>query len=460
LASVEAGGPLGREGAFFWLGVSLAKSLAKAGRDKEAIEFLQTVISQQSVLELQVPAAWALASLHEHRGEYEAAKDVYRQAAQSVATRQGKNLFWARCRTALFSVALLDGTAASLYEDLLEVLALRRSLAPGSAEVAASLSNLAVVESEKGDFETAAEHYKEALDISEHLEPAGKDAATILANYSTALWRAGDLGQAEQSARRSLELREQLDAGAGDISAALINLGVIVDEKGDLDAAEEYYSRALSLVETSAQSAPYKLFILADLGELYWKRGEYERAESFISDALSILGKPKHEGSREIELLNNLGIIEKRKGDYRGARSRFMRARQLAEMLAPNSSDHWAALENLALLDVAEGRTSSSIRWSRRALGAVHEFGPGSLYEARSLMTLGEAYLLQARYALAEESLAKALSILRAYTGCCKTCSRVKESGSLFEFSSVMQQLFLDSRVHAHRQGEAPLRLN
>jgi CHAT domain-containing protein/Tfp pilus assembly protein PilF len=411
------GRPSGHEGAFFWLGVSLAKSLAKAGRTKEAQDLLETIIAQQSVTELQVPALWALGTLRSEVGEIEAARNAYRQAAQLVEVRQGKNLLWARCKTGLFSIALLDGTEALLHEDLLELLALRQSLAPGSAEVAASLSNLAVVESQKGDFEAAAEHYKEALDIGERLEPAGKDVATILANYSAALWRAGDLGKAEQSARRSLDLREQLNAGAEDIFSALINLGAIVDEKGDLDAAEEFYSRALSLVESSPQLAPYKLFILDDLGELYWKRGEYERAESFLTDALSILGRPARVDGREIALLNNLGIIEKRKGNYKKARSRFVRARQLAEILAPNSADDWAALENLALLDVSEGRASSSIHWSRRALRVVHEFGPGSLYEARSLMTLSEAYLLQAGYTLAEGSLVKALSILQTYTG-------------------------------------------
>jgi CHAT domain-containing protein len=416
-AVFPTGRPLRSEGAFYWLGASLAKSLAKAGRAKEAQEFWKTVIAQLSVTELQVSALWSLGTLHSGVGEFEAARNAYREAAQLVEVRQGKNLLWARCRTALFALALLDRTAAHFHEELLELLSLRQSLAPGSMDVSASLSNLAVVESDGGDFEAASEHYKEALDIVERLEPAGRENATILANYSAALWQTGDLGKAEQVALRALEMHEQLNTEAEGIFSALINLGVIVDEKGDLDAAEEFYSRALSLVESNPHLAPYKLFILDDLGALYWKRGEHDRAESFISDALSALGEPGNEGGRVVALLNSLGIIEKGKGNYQKARSHFARASQLAAKFAPNSVEHWATLENLALLDVSERRASASINWSRQAFNVVREFGPGSLYEARSLMTLSEAYLLQARYTLAEGSLVKALSILQTYAG-------------------------------------------
>lgn len=413
-AVFPTGRPLGRDGAFFWLGGSLARSLAKAGRMKEAQEFLTVVIEQLSVVELQVPALWLLGGLHSAVGELEAARDAHRRAAQLIEMRQGKNLLWARCKTALFAVSLLDGTEMHYYKELLELLALRQALAPDSVEVAGSLSNVAVVESERGDFEAAAERYREALNIAERVESAATDVATILANYSVALWRAGDLGQAEEIGRRALDMREQLKAGAESIFSSLNNLGAIVDEKGDLDAAEDLYSRAFSLVESNPQLISYKITSLDNFAAFYWKRGEHERAESFYSEALSIL---KPGDGRGVKLINNLGVIEKHKGNYRKARSYFERARELAERLAPKGADHWTALENLALLDVAEGRPTSSIQWSRRALSVVREFGPGGIYEARSLTTLGEGYLLKAQHALAEENLLKALAILQAYKG-------------------------------------------
>ncbi len=244
------------------------------------------------------------------RGRYPEARDLLERSADlfrqrgdpAGAARTGLDLFW---------VAWHEGNidqAATLLESYLAIF----DDAGDSKGLADAHRMLGVIAAEHHDLDEAARHLEHAL-----------------ASYQ----RRGD------------------EVGA---AAALASLGITAEYRGDLEAACELMEDCLAIARECGDARRIASS-MDNLGFFWQQRGDLERARALHEESLAI---SRSIGDRSLiaAALTNLGSTARQQRAFEDARSALTESLVIARDTADRSRDVADVLEELAALEVAQGR--------------------------------------------------------------------------------------------------------
>ncbi|MFX0061019.1 MAG: tetratricopeptide repeat protein [Candidatus Hermodarchaeota archaeon] len=203
-------------------------------------------------------------------------------------------------------------------------------------------------------------------------------------------WQKGDWDTALEHYQQSLALREQI-GNKSDIAVSLNNIGVIYHSKGELNSAIDYYQRSLTLREALGNKRDIAVSLI-NIGALYRQKGELDSALDYYKRGLDI-----HEtigNKREIAAsLNNIGVIYRQKGLLNMALDYLRRSLTLKELLG-NKQDIASTLNNLGNVYLQKGELDSALDYHQRAL-ALYEATRNKPAIAKSLRNLGKIHHLK-----------------------------------------------------------------
>ncbi|MFI6100415.1 BTAD domain-containing putative transcriptional regulator [Lentzea sp. NPDC051213] len=177
---------------------------------------------------------------------------------------------------------------------------------------AAMHANLGTLYLRLGEYALSVEHHNLAIELYRAL--GDKDAeAGVLNNLSLVHRRSGRLGEARDALVRCLGMLRSADS----VSTCLYNLGQLAVELGELDGAVEHFSQALALAP-NADSHTY-------LGMALRLQGRLAEARTHLERAVEIGNVP----AGEAETLENLAALELAEGKAEDALSLASRALSL-----------------------------------------------------------------------------------------------------------------------------------
>jgi len=260
------------------------------------------------------------------RGDYPRARDVLEKACASLRqTRDRAGL--APALRWLAQTHLRTGRLEPAFEAAYCSLAETRDGAL-DADAASSHGVLCVAFIQRGQYDAAVEHGKEALAISTRL---GHQAGITRNNLhlSIAVRLAGDLDAAAQYALRALASAEESDAKNLVISARLAASRAL-RESGRLEAARELAEGALAIARSSERERDHVL-VLEDLGDLDHLAGRTRQALEKYRQAWRRAETIAAEGDLVAELGWRIGAAQLDLGDVEGARAWIERSLLVAE---------------------------------------------------------------------------------------------------------------------------------
>jgi CHAT domain-containing protein/tetratricopeptide (TPR) repeat protein len=234
------------------------------------------------------------AALHEKKGEYGAAEELYQRAL--VESWKGDNR--SDIATALDNLARLYRTKGS-YTDaeplLLRALSMsEKAHGPAHPDVATILDDLGLVYEAKGEYRRAEPLFLRALAIREGaLGKAHPDVAAVLDDLARLYQVRGEYGRAQPLLERALAIQNKAhDQPRADLATPLHDMALLYQARGDYGHAEPLFLRALAIREGDlGEGHPYVATVLTNLAELYRAQGDYERAEPLLQRALGIQEK-------------------------------------------------------------------------------------------------------------------------------------------------------------------------
>jgi predicted ATPase/DNA-binding SARP family transcriptional activator/uncharacterized protein HemY len=243
--------------------------------------------------------------------------------------------------------------ATALYE---EALALRRALGD-TLGVAGSLNNLGQLRIDLEDFERAATMLEEALMLKRTLGDKHSCASTLMNLGSLARFQ-GDYGRATIYYEEALMLARE----AGDVQGLanlLGNLGVLADQQEHYGRAASLHEEALALHRELGDRRGITTSLI-NLGSVATAQGDYCRAETLYEEALML--KRELEDKRGIaNALAGLGKAAQLRRDFEQARQLHGESLVIYQSLGVKL-DVGACLQDLALLDVAQGQPARAAR--------------------------------------------------------------------------------------------------
>ena len=153
-----------------------------------------------------------------------------------------------------------------------QALAIRRkSLPPDHPDIATSLNNLGMVQSELREYAAAKQSHEQALAIRrKSLPPDHPDIAQSLNNLGNVQYELREYAAAKQSYEQALAIfRKALPPDHPDIAQSLNNLGVVQRELREYAAAKQSHEEALAIRRKSLpKDHPHIAFSLWNLGRL------------------------------------------------------------------------------------------------------------------------------------------------------------------------------------------------
>jgi tetratricopeptide (TPR) repeat protein len=224
-----------------------------------------------------------------------------------------------------------------------------------------------------GRLNNARNWLESALRIaSANLPPKHADLASTLSNLALVLTNQGHYDEAGELIQRALRIEEEvLGPKHLNVATTLNNLAGVLNAKGYYDEAGELFQRALTIEEeVLGPKHPNVATTLGLWASMLNKERHYDEAGELFQRALTIeeeaLG-PKH--PNVATTLNNLAGVLDAKGHYGEAGELFQRALAIMEKaLGPNHPYVAAILGKLAMVLKAEGHPDEARELLQRAL--------------------------------------------------------------------------------------------
>ncbi len=256
----------------------------------------------------------------------------------------------------------------------------------GEGETLQTLSQLARVAQEEGDFAGARKLYQEHVTAlipvlgSEHPR-----VATALSNLASAVYQTGDLEAAADYYRRALAIKEKV-LGPEALSTAftLNDLGSVETARGHIEEASALLERALAVRERGLGPVHARVgMTLVNLAAVRRKQGRTSEALALLERALGITTQVYGEKHANVAFpLGNLGDVLRARGDVAGALVYFRRAVDIREQtLGPEHPQTLQsilvvaeALAELHRCDEARPLLARATAGLERSLGGEHSF--------------------------------------------------------------------------------------
>jgi diguanylate cyclase (GGDEF)-like protein len=241
---------------------------------------------------------WIAGNLFSAVGALAAADGEWQRVAE-IATRRGDAGMLATALAQRVEIALSQGDYARC-ETLARQLAAVAEASGNRVQSAFAEANLGVVERRRGHLDGALDHQERALGLYRAAsDPYG--IAQSLTNLATVHRDRGDFAKALDMALEAVVLREK----TGDkLEIAYRNVGLLYREIEDGSAARSYFERALAVAAKRGAPAAYSPVVGAYAGLLN-DLGEYPAAQNAAEEALAIdiaLGDRPHQGLERLEL--------------------------------------------------------------------------------------------------------------------------------------------------------------
>jgi serine/threonine protein kinase/tetratricopeptide (TPR) repeat protein len=309
-------------------------------------------------------------------------------------------------------------SAEALYR---EALAVRRKLLGNEhPDVATNVVALAVVFDDEGNYPGAEALYREALAMQRKLlGNEHTDVARTLNNLANVLDAEGDFAGAETLYRETLTmLRKFFGNEHPAVAIALSNLANTLDDQGDYAGSEALNKEALAMRrKILGNEHPSVAENLANLGNALLDKGDTKGAEPLEREALAMRRKLLGSEHPDVaESLVNLANVLLDKGDYAGAEKLYREALAMQRKLL--GSDHPSvagSLIGLAAISNGSGKPAQGEAFAREGL-AVREKGlpKGHPDTAEAESILGACLVAEHRYDEAEPLLLGSSAILKA----------------------------------------------
>jgi len=242
--------------------------------------------------------AWLAGNLFSAVGALAAADDEWERVA-TLAKRRGDLDDLVTALSQRVEIALSQGDYAR-SEALAVELATAAVASGNRSQAAFAEANLGVIERRRGHLDEALAHQERALQIYRSADdPYG--TAQSLTNLATVYRDRGDFAKALDMALEAVVLREK----TGDkLEIAYRNVGLLYREIEDGATSKTYFERALDVAAKRASPAAYSPVVGAYAGLLN-DLGEFPAAEAAAREALAIdraLGDRPHQGLERLEI--------------------------------------------------------------------------------------------------------------------------------------------------------------
>jgi len=279
------------------------------------VQLIQELIDRYfGAVNLEKPANCAIvAKVFEYFGEIGKALGLYEKALNRY-----RDLAKTHPQTYLPNVAMTLNNLAVLQSDknddagaeqsCREALGIYRDLLQTNPQIylprlAITLNNLAILQSDRNDYTGAEQGYREALGIYRELAKTNPQTylpyvAGTLNNLANLQKAQNDYAGAEQSCREALGIYRDLlqtnpQTYLPNVAMTLNNLAVLQSDKNDYTGAEQGYREALNiyreLAKTNSQTyLPYVAGTLNNLSNLQKAQHDYAGAEQGYREALGI----------------------------------------------------------------------------------------------------------------------------------------------------------------------------
>lgn len=246
-------------------------------------------------------------------------------------------------------------------------------------DVARTLHNLALANDSMDNYVEAIQLYEKAILIREKvLGTENADLSTSLGNLGSIYADLAEYDKAEQLLRRALEIKEKILSPTNkSIAYTLNDLGNIFSAKGDEDKALEFYKRALEIREKAlGPNHPDVAWSLELLGTSFRTKGDYRQAETNYLRGLEILRKTfGEEHYRIARMLGNLAVLYQLQAEYKRAEPLFRQCVEMMEKTAGKEhQDYATAIYNQAKFYTDKGDYEQAEPLYKRALEIAEKF--------------------------------------------------------------------------------------
>ncbi len=311
--------------------VQAGKSAARLAAWKEAAQFYEMALDQQTEVNQRIDILLALAEVQFRGGEVQQSTESYR-AALALLAPDSKKADQVRL---VLAMSLLS---QARFADAIHLIQQARNMK--DVEIARQVQFIwgTALSIEGDDLAGAADHLRQAEALCSQKDQA--QLAEIKFELGSVAAQRGDLEQAIDLYRQSLAAAEGTEQGQGPMSqyARLMprqilcynNLAYHLSLLGD-PTAEQYAQKGLQLAQEQG-TLPVQTYLYSTLGEIRLAAGDLKAAEEFFHEGLALAEKLSMP-ERIAGLTANLGLVAKVQGNTELAIHRLSTALSLADTL-------------------------------------------------------------------------------------------------------------------------------
>lgn len=380
------------------------------------------------------------------------AEPLFRRALAIHARARGTNIVDAITSLKLFkNLAVLYyqrgayAEAAPMFEYALKYT--EAFYGPKHPETLIIVNGLAISDIATGAYVKAEPLFRRAIAIQEELYGTNHlYVANSLFNLALTHISQGRESEAEPLLHRALMIREKaVGTNSVEVADVLRSMGIVEVNKGRYAEAESVRKRILEIQNKSfPEDEPAIAAALTELAQVYTIQGRYKDAELLLHRAV-LMGrretnsKTRKTASTLAYTLNAMGCVKLNQGDYKGSEDYFTESMNIRE--SQNGRDNpldKACLVSLGELYLQQKRFAEAESVLRR-VKVIQENIPGGAeqtFQATILSDLGLVYHMKYRFAEAESLFKQALAIRSKALGL--------EHPHLAPILSNMAVLFLD----------------
>ena len=293
-----------------------------------------------------------------------------------------------------------------------------RELAHDPEMLAMILSLLGDLHTSLGRGPTADSLLQRAQAIQERIAPGSLDLAQTLTRRARALTIQGAYARAEVPSRRALSIFQRLlPPTRPEVLQAEFNLARVLPSQGKLAEADSLYRDVVA--KSSVPDAPLAIEATADVGYMAFMRGRYGEAVRILRDALArerrVLG-PIH--STTLRTMRALASSLRGPDNLREAEALDREAIAISRSLfGPEHSETMLCHAALAVLLERKGDFADAEREARLVVSAFRRiFGDNTIDLALMLRTLGGLLVVQGQLAEGEQYLRQSLAAFHGAT--------------------------------------------
>jgi CHAT domain-containing protein/tetratricopeptide (TPR) repeat protein len=258
---------------------------------------------------------------------------------------------------------------------------------------------------ELGRRDEAESHFRDALAIAREISDDSLQAS-VLSNLGLLETERGELRKGIENQSESLRFAEKAADRKAEIST-LNNLAYAYESAGEKQNALQTYKKGLELA-LGLENKPLIATLHNNLGDTYGSLGDWERALDHYGKALT-LNRKLRERDKEAKTLIGLGAAYQRLGQFEKARQTYRQAFVIAKE-SDDRESRTAALNNEAFLLLKQGQAGAALEPARTALALAKDFPEREL---NALYALGTALRETGELAASQEHLEQALALAR-----------------------------------------------